>query len=73
LRRLYRVNFDGSDLRLLTRENADHAVSFSRDSEYFVDAYSRVDQPAVSVLRRAEDGSVLLELERATARLTFTV
>lgn len=65
LRHLYRINFDGSDLRLLTRENAEHAVSFSRDCEYFVDAYSRVEQPAVSALRRAGDGTVLLELERA--------
>ena len=64
LRHLYRVNFDGSGLKLLTPENADHQVSFSPDGRYFVDVYSRVDLPPVSVLRRAEDGSILRELEK---------
>jgi dipeptidyl aminopeptidase/acylaminoacyl peptidase len=65
LRHLYRSNLDGSGLKLLTPEEADHTVSFSPDGKFFVDAYSRVDLPTVSVLRRAEDGSVVRELERA--------
>jgi dipeptidyl aminopeptidase/acylaminoacyl peptidase len=65
LRHLYRINLDGTGLRLLTPEEADHAVSFSPDGKYFVDAYSRADLPPVSVLRRATDGSVARELEHA--------
>jgi dipeptidyl aminopeptidase/acylaminoacyl peptidase len=65
LRHLYRVGLDGRGFRLLTPENADHAVSFSPSGKYFVDTYSRVDAAPVSVLRRSNDGSVVVELERA--------
>ena len=36
LRHLYRINLDGSGLKLLTPEEADHDVSFSPDGKYFV-------------------------------------
>jgi len=66
---LYRINFDGTDLRPLTPENANHGVSFSPSGAYFVDRYSRPDLPGVSVLRRGTDGEVLLELEKTDAEL----
>ena len=65
LRHVYRIGLDGTGLTLLTREEADHAVSFSPDGAYFVDVFSRVDLPTVSVLRRAQDGQILKELEKA--------
>ncbi len=65
LTHLYRVNFDGSDLELLTPENANHTVSISPDGQYFVDNYSRVDLPGESVLRRTKDGSEIRVLEKA--------
>jgi dipeptidyl aminopeptidase/acylaminoacyl peptidase len=64
LRHVYRINLDGTGLTLLTSENADHAVSFSPDGKYFVDVFSRVDVPTVSVLRSADDGRILKELEK---------
>lgn len=64
LTHLYRVNFDGSDIQLLTPENANHAVSMSPDGKYFVDSYSRVDLPGESVLRRSSDGSDIRVLEK---------
>ena len=71
LRHVYRINLDGTGLKLLTIENADHAVSFSPDGKYFVDVFSRVDLPTRSVVRSAEDGSILEELEKAdVTRLT---
>ena len=63
-RHLYRVRLDGSDLELLTPEDADHEASFAPDGSYFVDNYSRVDLPPVSVLRAA-DGSLVRTLETA--------
>jgi dipeptidyl aminopeptidase/acylaminoacyl peptidase len=65
LRHLYKVGLDGTGLTLLTPEDADHNVTFSPDGAFFVDEYSRADVPTVSVLRRAQDGGVVKELERA--------
>jgi dipeptidyl aminopeptidase/acylaminoacyl peptidase len=61
----YRINFDGSGLMPLTEADADHIVSLSPDTKYYVDTFSRVDQPPVSELRRVEDRKVLMEVERA--------
>jgi len=61
----YRINFDGSGLVALTTEDGNHRAVFSSDHSTFVDTYSRVDAPPVSVLRSAADGKVLLELEKA--------
>lgn len=63
-RHLYRVRLDGTGLALLTPEEADHDVDFSPDGSVFVDTYSRVDSPPVSVLRRAS-GEQVAELQRA--------
>ena len=49
----------------LTSENANHTGVFSSDNQLFVDTYSRVDMPPVTVLRSAADGSVVMELEKA--------
>ncbi|WP_347156534.1 DPP IV N-terminal domain-containing protein [Pontibacter chitinilyticus] len=69
----YKVNFDGSELTPLTTENANHKATFSPDYTYFVDSYSRVEMPPVTVLRRTSDGKVLMELEKADiARLLQT-
>lgn len=59
---LYVVRFDGSGLTRLTPEDAVHSVSMG--SEAFVDTYSRVELPPVTVLRRL-DGTLVRELERA--------
>jgi dipeptidyl aminopeptidase/acylaminoacyl peptidase len=67
----YRIRFDGTGLTPLTPETAEHTVRFSPDMSCFVDTYSRVDLPTVSVLRSSQDGTVLMELERGqTERLT---
>jgi len=60
----YRINFDGSGLAPLTQADGDHAVEFSTDMKYYIDTWSRVDLAPVSELHRAEDGKLLMELER---------
>ena len=62
---LFRVSFDGSGLKRLTSADANHNASFSPDSKYFVDTYSRVDMAPVADLRRGDDGSLVMELEHA--------
>lgn len=61
---LYSVNFDGSDLTLLTPEAATHSVSFSPDGSYFIDTFSEPHVPPTTVLRKA-DGELVMELEQA--------
>jgi dipeptidyl aminopeptidase/acylaminoacyl peptidase len=60
-----RVNFDGSDLAVLTEGDGTHNVEFSPDRRFLIDTWSRVDHPPVTELRRAADGKLLCELERA--------
>jgi dipeptidyl-peptidase 4 len=61
---LYRVNFDGSGLTLLTPEPLDHSVSLSPGMDYIVSTHSDFTTPQVSVLRSAA-GDILMELEQA--------
>ncbi|HMQ03066.1 MAG TPA: DPP IV N-terminal domain-containing protein [Pyrinomonadaceae bacterium] len=66
----YRVNFDGSDLRLLTPEDGNHQVTISPNGNYFVDNFSKPDVPTVSVLRDMT-GRLIADLEKADiSRLT---
>lgn len=60
----YRINFDGSGLTALTAADANHMVDFSSDLKFYVDTWSRVDQPTVCELHRADDGKVVMEIER---------
>lgn len=47
----YRVNFDGSDLRLLTPGDGYHYIDVSKNRKYLVDTYSRVDMEPKFVVR----------------------
>lgn len=60
----YRVNFDGSNLKLLTPEDGNHDISISPDLKYFVDNYSKPNIPPVSVLRDM-NGKLISTLEKA--------
>lgn len=62
-----RVNFDGSQLTLLTEANGTHTVQFSPDRRFYIDTWSRVDAPPTHELRRADDGRRVCLLEQADA------
>jgi dipeptidyl aminopeptidase/acylaminoacyl peptidase len=59
-----RVNFDGSGLVILTDGDGSHTVQWSPDQRFLIDTCSRVDLPPVHLLRRAEDGRPVVDLER---------
>lgn len=59
-----RVDFDGKNFKRLTVENGNHQVYFSTNNSYYVDQYSRVDSPPITVLKNAE-GKVIQQLEKA--------
>lgn len=57
----YRVNFDGSGLKLLTPENADHRIRMSHNGRYFIDTYSTPTQPQITVVRD-DDGKTVMDV-----------
>ncbi|MBX9681895.1 MAG: DPP IV N-terminal domain-containing protein [Gemmataceae bacterium] len=59
-----RINFDGAGLTLLTEGDGDHVIAYSPDGRHFLDAYSRVDLPAVTELRDAAAGKLVCTLEK---------
>ncbi|MFZ5942189.1 MAG: prolyl oligopeptidase family serine peptidase [Bacteroidota bacterium] len=61
----FRTGFDGSGLTELTPEKLNHQARFSDDNKLMIDTYSSADHPQVTVLRNAETGAVLMELEKA--------
>lgn len=60
---LYKVNFDGSNLTLLTPGMGNHNIKFSPDNAYFSDSYSQPDVPPVHEVRDI-NGKLIAELER---------
>ncbi|MBT4603233.1 MAG: prolyl oligopeptidase family serine peptidase [Bacteroidetes Order II. Incertae sedis bacterium] len=61
---LYKVNFDGSGMQVLSPNYGNHSITFSPDRAYFVDTYSQPDTPHVSELRSLE-GDLVVDLEEA--------
>ena len=62
----YRIDLDGRNLVELTPERGNHDATFSRQCEdTFIDTYSTIDQPPVTVLRSSVDGHIISTLETA--------
>ncbi|EDM35303.1 peptidase S9, prolyl oligopeptidase active site domain protein [Pedobacter sp. BAL39] len=59
---LYRINFDGSGLKLLNAGDFDHAISMNDEAKFFVDNFSRVNTAPKSVLSD-NNGRVIMNLE----------
>lgn len=62
---LYKIDFNGQHLQLLSPEKLDHEVSLSPDNHYFVDNCSSTDQPDHSFLRSTADGSIVMKIDSA--------
>jgi dipeptidyl aminopeptidase/acylaminoacyl peptidase len=61
---LYRVNLDGTGLRLLNAGDFEHSNSMNDNQQFFVDNYSRVNTIPQSVLYNTE-GNKIMDLETA--------
>jgi dipeptidyl-peptidase-4 len=59
-----RVNFDGTGFTRLTTGDGTHRIKFSPDGKFLLDTWSRVDQPPVTELLRADNGKQVAELSR---------
>lgn len=61
---VYRVNFDGTNLRLLNPGDFDHSSSMDDNNKFIVNNFSRVNTVPQSVLLSA-DGRKIMDLETA--------
>jgi dipeptidyl aminopeptidase/acylaminoacyl peptidase len=61
---VYRVNLDGTGLRLLNAGDFEHSNSMNDNQQFFVDNYSRVNTIPQSVLYNTE-GKKIMDLETA--------
>ena len=63
--RYYSINYDGSDMRDMTPSKGMHTAYLSNDNKYIVDVTSTVADAPVAVLRNAETGELVMDLEKA--------
>jgi dipeptidyl-peptidase 4 len=70
IRELCSVSLDGGEVTAITADDLDHDVTASPSGRFLVDVMSRVDVPAISVLRD-RTGEVVRELGRADATALF--
>lgn len=61
----FRIDFDGKNLLRFTSENGNHELTFSPDHKYYIDKYSRVDLPQVTVLKKTSSNKKIMDLEKA--------
>jgi dipeptidyl-peptidase-4 len=59
---LARVNFDGSDFKILTEGDGTHSWYFSEDRTTFTDTWSRMDMAYTTVTRDAEIGNATTDI-----------
>ncbi len=60
-----RIDLSGENLVWLTKDDGTHQVQWSPNRCFFVDSWSRVDQPFIHQLRCSENGNLILDLEKS--------
>jgi len=61
-RKYYRIGFDGNGFTKLTPESGTHTIHMSASLKYYVDTYSTIEDPDISVLKDIES-NILFKLE----------
>lgn len=57
------IDFDGTNLRIVTEGDGTHSWQWSPDERFIIDTWSRVDQPPRTVLLAADTGEEIVPLE----------
>ncbi len=68
---LYRINFDGTGMKLLNAGDFDHSSNMNDESQFFIDNFSRVNTVPKSVLLD-NLGNKVMDLETADLSLLLT-
>ncbi len=63
LTQYYRINFDGSGLTPLTDADGTHTITWSGDSAYYVDSWSRVDLAPVVTVHGGPDYKTVMDVD----------
>lgn len=66
-----RVDFDGSNFKVLTSGDGTHRIKFEQGETYFFDTWSRVDLAPITVLRESKNGELVCELKKEDAADSF--
>lgn len=61
----YKIKFDGTGMKELTPEEGMHKCWYSSDYNYMVDVYSSSDKAPVALLRSADNGKIIMTIEKA--------
>jgi dipeptidyl aminopeptidase/acylaminoacyl peptidase len=59
----FRINFDGTGLTPMTPESGMHTISWSGDSAYYADVWSRVDAAPALDVHSASDDHVVMDVD----------
>lgn len=59
------IDFDGKNFKRITTENGNHTLTFSPDYQSYIDQYSRVDLPPVTLFKSIKDAKVNIVLQQA--------
>ncbi len=57
--RFYSIRFDGTDLKLLTKEIGNHSIRLSGSKSYFIDIVSSLQQPKIIKLKELASGRLI--------------
>ena len=60
--RFYSIQFDGTNLKLLTKEKGSHSIKVLPKGNAFIDSYSSIQTPTKHILKNM-DGNVLMVLD----------
>ncbi|MCK5221558.1 MAG: DPP IV N-terminal domain-containing protein, partial [Candidatus Aminicenantes bacterium] len=61
-KKYYRIGFDGNGFTKLTPESGTHTIHMSASLKYYIDTYSTIEDPDISVLKDIE-GNIILKIE----------
>ena len=61
-KRLYSVRYDGTEVKLITKEAGSHIVRITGSKNYFIDTFSSLTQPRTILLKELRTGKVIKTL-----------
>jgi dipeptidyl-peptidase 4 len=62
--KLFSINFDGSDLKCLTRETGNHKIKILGSKKYFFDTYSSFNEPKIIILKKLKNGEKISTIHK---------